>query len=254
MARQTATGETQNPRAAAQQAVPAPIQEPKLARTDLTFRESVPIVMGFLVVAPFLALPLFGRLALRFFGNCGSTISCASHLHFGLWLFQRLLGADRLPPSLANYPLLDDALVSAMAVGVVIVLCGLFGIPIFGGFAPVLKVTQYMRARTGESFEFAIRDRNRPHLITVHMLGRFAGFPGEALVALKLHLPSGEMLHIEVPLRPVAEPAKKNAVMDYVFDPLYFTFTPPANGVAQCWLGYGIGPEGKIKFCINRRN
>ena len=227
---------------------------PKLEPTEITMRESVPVVLAFIVVAPLITIPWFISLYLRFADNCSSTLSCVRHTHFGLRSVEYLVGPANIPTELLDHPFLADVLSGVVVLALVILLCGLFRIPLFGSFSPVLNVTTHMRQRTGETYNFSVQDAGRPHRIAIHAKGRFPGFPGDALISLKLDLPNVETLTAEQYLKPIAEPAKRNAIIEYVFDPIYFQFTPPEAGRVQLWFGYGSGPETKVSLCVSRRS
>lgn len=227
---------------------------PTLERTDLNLRESVPVVMGFLIVVPFLALPWLIRLWASLVHTCSTTLGCTVRIDVGLGLLQTLVGAANVPDAIRRMPILADIGLSALAVTAAVLLCVLLRIPPIGGSAPVLKASARMLPRTGQAFDFIIRDAHRPHRIAVHAAGRHTGYPGDLLIALKLTLHEARPLEVERSVAPVAEPAPMNAVTDYVYDPFYYQFTPTEAGPAHLWVGYGNGPEAMMRVSITRRD
>jgi hypothetical protein len=229
-------------------------EPPKLEPTELNVRESASVVLGFLVALPFLSLPLLLRLIVRFPAACSAHVACGDTRSVGLRVLEGIAGADRVPVAFIQNPILADVGLSLLGITVVLLVCVVFRIPPIGGPPPVFKAAIFARPRTGQSFDFMIRDAGRPHRIAVHAAGRFTGFPGDALIALKLTLAEAKPLAVERHVPPVAEPASARQVTDYVYDPIYFEFTPPLDGPAQLWVGYGSGPEARLRISITRRD
>lgn len=230
------------------------LDDGSLRPTNLALGESAPVAIGLLVALPFLATPWLLKLILHAAAVCAPGASCAADQHGGLWLLTTLLGAEHLPAAFARQPAIADVVVGIASTVLVILLLALLRVPILAGFSPVLKITQPARPRSGTGFDFIIRHRGRPHRITIHLAGMFAGYPGDGFVALKLHLPTGETQSCEQTVRPVAQAAKRNGVADYLFDPIYFQFTPQLGGKTHLWVGYGSGPECKLKLTVQRRS
>lgn len=234
----------------AQAAIAAPLLEP----TELTFRESLPGVIGFIVVIPLIATPWLLGLAFRSAARCGSATSCVTNAHLGLKIMAALVGSNRTPQALLDTPILADGLLGLVLLAAVIMVSGLAGIPLFGGFAPALQVKRHARPRTSESYDFLVREAGKPYRIAIHTQGRYAGYPGEALISVKLHLQDAKPLTVERAVRPIAEPARANQVTEYVFDPVYFQFISAVAGSAQLWVGYGNGPECLMTLSVTRRS
>jgi hypothetical protein len=171
-----------------------------------------------------------------------------------VWILDHLFGTAHVPAALVNPPIIADTLVGLAVMVLVVLLLALLHVPLLGGFAPVLKLTLPMRPRTGMGFDFALRHRGRPHRIRVHLLGTFSGYPGDGFLSMTLQLPSGAVAACEQQVRPIAGSGRRGDVPEYTFDPLYFQFTPILAGKSHLWIGYGTGPECRMKVTVQQRS
>jgi len=224
----------------------------RLEVSEISLGESAPVAVGFVIALPFLATPWLLKLLVQLFGNCST--DCASTQHGGLWLLEKLVGAGRLPQVLITTPVLADAAVGAAVMVVVIQVLAACQVPILAGFAPILKVTQRIKPRTGAGFDFVVKSKGRPHRVMIHLGGTFAGYPGDAFVSLKLQDPTGSVQQCERTVRPISVSTSTKGVADYIFDPIYFQFTPELAGNSHLWVGYGVGPECRMRLAIQRRS
>lgn len=227
--------------------------EPTLEVTDLTMKESASVLRALIGAVPLVALPWVVSLYLHATTNCDATSNCVMQTTLGLRFMKTLVGTANVPATLVDTPLLADLLVGLLVLCVVYIVCSLFGIPPFGGPAPLLAVKETMQPRTGKAFDFALRDKDRPHRIAIHVTGTYTGFPGDVLVAIRLQLPESRPLEIERTVKPLAEPVKKGEVQEYAFDPINFQFTSPHPGPTHIWIGYGAGPQAKLRIKVQPR-
>ena len=225
-----------------------------LERATLTMRESIPNVFALFAIAPFLYAPSLITFFLRAPADCAAAGTCVTHMHAGLWAIQAIAGADRIPAPLLDAPVLADLLLGVMLSLALVAFGSLFGLPLFRGFSAALDVTKRVRPRTGEGYDFQIRNKGRAHLLSVHVQGTYTGYPGDAFISIKLDLPDALPLEVEPLLKASSGGSSSNGLSEYVYEPVYFQFTPTHNGPTHLWVAYGTGPEGKLRVAVQRRS
>jgi hypothetical protein len=225
-----------------------------LEPTSLALGESAPVAIGMFIAVPFLATPWLLHLVLTKVGGCGAVAQCGAGQDGGIWVLDHLIGVQHVPAALHTTPTVADAIVGLAVTVLVVLLLALLRVPLLGGFAPVLKVLQPMRPRSGMGFDFTLRQKGRPHRISISLRGTFAGYPGDGFLTLTLQLPSGAVASCDHQVRPVSGLGKRHEVPEYIFDPIYFQFTPLQAGKAHLWVGYGTGPECRMKITVQQRS
>lgn len=225
-----------------------------LEHATLTMRESIPNMFALLAIVPFLCVPSLITFFLRTPADCIAAGTCVTHMHTGLWAIQATAGIDRIPAALLDTPVLADLLLGLLLSLALVALGSLFGLRLFRSFSPTLDITKRVRPRTGEGYDFQIRNKGCAHLLSVQVQGTYTGYPGDAFVSIKLELPDALPLEVEPLLKANSGGSSGKGLSEYYYDPVYFQFTPTHNGTTHLWVAYGNGPEGKLRVSIRRRS